>query len=197
MSKPQPRRVDRAGARGRAFLDGGARFIQLRAKQLPSGAFLKRRAARGAARASYGAAVVINDRVDIARWPGPLACMSGRTISSRRWRAKSWGLPPSLVSPRIRSRRWTPRFTRPVTYIAIGPVFGTRSKATGYDAVGLDLVAQTAARAGSVPVVAIGGITLDTASRVISGRRVERCRDRRSAGQWRPAGACCRLSAGA
>jgi thiamine-phosphate pyrophosphorylase len=53
----------------------------------------------------------------------------------------------------------------PVDYIAIGPVFGTSTKDTGYGAVGLELVTR-AARSGR-PVVAIGGITLDTAKAVL------------------------------
>jgi thiamine-phosphate pyrophosphorylase len=48
--------------------------------------------------------------------------------------------------------------TAPVSYIAVGPVFGTSTKATGYDAVGLDLVRRAAATA--IDVVAIGGVTL-------------------------------------
>jgi thiamine-phosphate pyrophosphorylase len=56
----------------------------------------------------------------------------------------------------------------PVSYVAIGPVFGTTSKDTGYDPIGLELVATAAKLAGSIPVVAIGGITLENASSVIS-----------------------------
>lgn len=56
--------------------------------------------------------------------------------------------------------------TEPVDYIAIGPVFGTATKDTGYDAVGLEMV-RRAATYGR-PVVAIGGITLDTAASVIA-----------------------------
>lgn len=56
----------------------------------------------------------------------------------------------------------------PVTYIAVGPVFGTRTKDTGYHAVGLALVGEASRRAGAVPVVAIGGITLETARQVIA-----------------------------
>lgn len=56
----------------------------------------------------------------------------------------------------------------PVSYIAVGPVFGTRSKDTGYEAVGLDRVTAAARLAGDIPVVAIGGITLDTASAVLA-----------------------------
>ena len=53
----------------------------------------------------------------------------------------------------------------PVDYIAIGPVFGTATKATGYDAVGLAMVRR--ATAYGRPVVAIGGITLETAPAAI------------------------------
>ena len=58
---------------------------------------------------------------------------------------------------------------QPVTYVAVGPVFGTVTKATGYDAVGLEMVRAAAdmARSASLPLVAIGGITLETAASVL------------------------------
>jgi thiamine-phosphate pyrophosphorylase len=46
-------------------------------------------------------------------------------------------------------------------------VFGTRSKDTGYEAVGLDLVREASRRLDGLPLVAIGGITLETARSVI------------------------------
>ena len=51
------------------------------------------------------------------------------------------------------------------TYVAVGPVFGTATKDTGYSARGLDLVRYAAGR-GKL-VVAIGGVTLATAPAVI------------------------------
>jgi thiamine-phosphate pyrophosphorylase len=45
-------------------------------------------------------------------------------------------------------------------YIGFGPVFGTRSKANPDPTVGIETLAAVC-RAVSVPVVAIGGITLD------------------------------------
>jgi thiamine-phosphate pyrophosphorylase len=59
---------------------------------------------------------------------------------------------------------------QPISYLAIGPVFATATKATGYDAVGCGAVEQAAvaARANGLPVVAIGGITLETAARVMT-----------------------------
>ena len=53
----------------------------------------------------------------------------------------------------------------PVDYIAIGPVFPTASKANPDPVVGLDGV-RRARRITTLPVVAIGGITLDNAPRV-------------------------------
>jgi thiamine-phosphate pyrophosphorylase len=46
-------------------------------------------------------------------------------------------------------------------------VFGTRSKDTGYAAVGLELVGNAARLAGELPIVGIGGITLENAGSVI------------------------------
>jgi thiamine-phosphate pyrophosphorylase len=56
----------------------------------------------------------------------------------------------------------------PVSYVAIGPVFGTRTKATGYEPIGLELVSDAARLSGGVPIVAIGGITIGTAPAVIA-----------------------------
>jgi thiamine-phosphate pyrophosphorylase len=50
--------------------------------------------------------------------------------------------------------------------VAVGPVFGTRTKDTGYDAVGLELVTEAARQSDGRPVVAIGGITLERAAAV-------------------------------
>jgi thiamine-phosphate pyrophosphorylase len=59
----------------------------------------------------------------------------------------------------------------PVDYIAVGPLFGTTTKTTGYGAVGTELVSQARAvmmEAGvEAPIVAIGGITIERAPSVI------------------------------
>ena len=57
---------------------------------------------------------------------------------------------------------------QPVSYLAVGPIFDTRTKDTGYVSVGLDGVRRTVAAASGLPVVAIGGITLATAPTVIA-----------------------------
>ena len=53
-----------------------------------------------------------------------------------------------------------------MSYIAVGPVFGTATKDTGYDAVGVELVGRAAA--ASIDVVGIGGVTLDRVPQVMA-----------------------------
>jgi thiamine-phosphate pyrophosphorylase len=57
----------------------------------------------------------------------------------------------------------------PISYVAVGPVFATATKATGYEAIGLGRVRHAAMRvaAKGLPVVAIGGIGLGNARSVI------------------------------
>jgi thiamine-phosphate pyrophosphorylase len=54
----------------------------------------------------------------------------------------------------------------PVDYVAFGPVFGTRSKHSPYQARGLELLARAAAIVAPLPLVAIGGIDADNAAQV-------------------------------
>jgi thiamine-phosphate pyrophosphorylase len=57
----------------------------------------------------------------------------------------------------------------PVNYLSIGPVYPTRTKATSKAAIGVEGVRRLRAEAGTGPVlVAVGGITLETAGAVLA-----------------------------
>jgi thiamine-phosphate pyrophosphorylase len=60
--------------------------------------------------------------------------------------------------------------SEPVSYVAIGPVFDTTTKVTGHDRVGLEMVREAARRtsARGLPLIAIGGITLENAPSVLA-----------------------------
>ena len=167
--------VDVAAAAGwslsdlaQAFLDGGAPLIQVRAKHLPSEALLQLCDLVVELAQPYGTQVIVNDRADVARLSGAAGVHIGQE-----------DLPPAAARA-VMGERGVLGFSthtiaqveaavlEPVDYIAVGPIFGTRTKATGYDAVGLELVAGAARRAQGRPIVAIGGITLDTAPSVIA-----------------------------
>jgi thiamine-phosphate pyrophosphorylase len=150
-----------------AFLAGGATTLQVRAKDLDSGSFLDLcRAIVGLARA-YGASVIVNDRADIARLAGAHGVHVGQEdltpadVRTLLGPDAIVGLSTHTMAQIAQARH------EPISYLAVGPVFGTDTKATGYDAVGLALVEQAVTAAGDVPVVAIGGITIDRARAVL------------------------------
>lgn len=53
-------------------------------------------------------------------------------------------------------------------YVALGPIYETKLKAMRYGVQGLDRIRQWKARIGSLPLVAIGGLTPERAQKVLS-----------------------------
>jgi thiamine-phosphate pyrophosphorylase len=151
----------------RAFLDGGASFLQLRAKQLPSGAFLDLCDVVVRAAAPYRAMVIINDRVDLAVLSGAAGVHVGQDDIAPAAARAQIGSEAVVGYSTHTIDQIDAAIREPITYVAVGPVFGTKTKDTGYEAVGLTLVAAAAQRARGTPIVAIGGITLETAAGVI------------------------------
>jgi thiamine-phosphate diphosphorylase len=153
----------------RSFLSAGVRLIQLRAKTWDSGAFLDLALASVAEASTGGATVVVNDRADIAALSAAPGLHVGQDdltpLDARRIVGDAAWVGLSTHT----EAQWTAALAAPVDYVAIGPVFGTQTKATGYAAVGLATVGRVAAAAGArgLPVVAIGGITLENAVSVI------------------------------
>jgi thiamine-phosphate pyrophosphorylase len=150
-------------ALAQAFFEGGARCVQVRAKTLASGPLLELARATVAAAAPFGAMVIVNDRADVARLAGASGVHVGQDDLSPADARAVLG-PDAIVGF---STHTLDQFTRavgePVSYLAIGPVFGTATKDTGYAAVGLELVERAARLAPACPIVAIGGLTLDNA----------------------------------
>ena len=145
----------------RAFLDGGARLLQLRAKDLPSGAFLDLSDAVVALADEYEARIVVNDRVDVARLSGAAGVHVGQDDLSPAAARAQLG-PAAIIGFSTHTvAQVEAALAEPISYVAVGPVFGTATKDTGYSAVGLDLVSAAARLAGAIPVVAIGGVKLE------------------------------------
>ena len=106
-----------------------------------------------------GAQLVVNDRADIARLSGADGVHVGQDDVSVDEARQILGLSTHTDAQIAAAARTT------ATYIAVGPIYGTATKDTGYTARGLDLV-RMAATTGR-PVVAIGGITLARAPEVL------------------------------
>jgi thiamine-phosphate pyrophosphorylase len=153
----------------RAFLNGGARFLQLRAKSMSGAELLDTASAMVELTHAANAIVVVNDRADMARLAGADGVHVGQDdlapVAVRRIVGGE-----TIVGVSTHSTEQLDAAVRePVSYVAIGPVFGTATKATGYDRVGLEMVHQAATRASArgLPLVAIGGITLQNARSVV------------------------------
>jgi len=153
-----------------ACLDGGAALLQIRAKGWSGQALLDTTAAVVERARSAGAAVIVNDRADIARMAGAAGVHVGQDDLGARAVREIVG-PDALVGLSTHTeRQWSLAVAQPVSYVAVGPVFGTQSKETGYEPLGLELVSQAAACTAShdLPLVAIGGVTLGRARAVIA-----------------------------
>ena len=154
----------------RAFLNAGARILQLRCKSWGSGPFLELAEAIVTDANGAGAAVIVNDRADIAALSNAHGLHVGQEDLAPRDARAVIGDERLLGLSTHTPGQWESAFAEPVCYIAIGPVFGTGTKSTGYDAIGLEVVrrASTAALEHGLPTVAIGGITLENAAPVIA-----------------------------
>jgi thiamine-phosphate pyrophosphorylase len=114
----------------------------------------------------FDARVIVNDRADIARMAGADGVHVGQedlSVDAVRLvvgRAATVG-----VSTHDREQIEAALGTT-ASYVAVGPIFGTSTKDTGYEARGLDLI-RFAAHRGK-PVVGIGGITLERAPSVVA-----------------------------
>ena len=154
-----------------AYLAGGARFIQLRSKHASSGAFLASSADVVERAHKAGAMVILNDRADIAVLSSADGVHVGQEdldpASVRRILGSTAIV--GISTHTLEQARAASRLA--VDYIAVGPIFGTSTKDTGYGAVGTALVGEAAAiiraAGAATPIVAIGGITLERARGVI------------------------------
>lgn len=151
----------------RAALAGGARVVQLRAKRATDVQALAWAQAIRALAHEHGALCFVNDRFDLALAAGADGVHLGQT-----------DLPPSALPASARARLQVGRSTHTldearttrdedVDYVAFGPLFGTTSKHSEYDARGLDALAEVVRIAAPRPVVAIGGIDAARAADVV------------------------------
>jgi len=158
-----------------AVLEGGATFIQLRDKQPSSGARLALADAAVALARRAGARLIVNDRADLARLAGADGVHVGQDDLPVEEARRIVGRDAIVGVSTHDEAQVAAAVATSADYLAVGPIYGTATKDTGYSARGLDLLRRAlrlssgqAAGASAVPVVAIGGITLERAPEVIA-----------------------------
>jgi thiamine-phosphate pyrophosphorylase len=151
-----------------ACLAGGARFLQVRAKHLDGAAFLALAERIVALADAASAIVLVNDRADIARLAQAHGVHVGQDDLAPHQVRSILGDDAIVGLSTHTMAQVEEGLGLHVSYLAIGPVFETRTKSTGYSTVGTARVRDVTHAAGArgLPVVAIGGITLANAREV-------------------------------
>lgn len=137
----------------------GVRWIQLRMKETPPGAWLATAAQVAATCRSHGAVCIINDSVDIALEVGADGAHLGRTDLD--WREARRRLGPSrLLGGTVNYLEEADKAVRSdcLDYVGIGPLRFTRTKKELAPLQGFDGIRALLARLGALPAWAIGGI---------------------------------------
>jgi thiamine-phosphate pyrophosphorylase len=140
-----------------SLIRAGVRVMQLRMKGAATGEIAE--AARGllpACRAS-GVDLIVNDDAEACRASGADGLHVGQGDLAPAEARRIMG-PGKILGVSTHSQsQFEAALHEPVDYIAVGPVYGTASKANPDPAVGLGFVRWAKARADR-PLVAIGGI---------------------------------------
>ena len=152
------------------WLDAGVRLIQLRAKSMSLGPFLELASALAPACRAAGAQFIVNDRADVARLVGASGVHVGQDdltpAEVRRIAPESRLIGLSTHN----DVQIAAGLATPAAYLAMGPVFGTTTKARPDPVVGLEGITRAMARLRGTgrPLVAIGGIDVETAPAVVA-----------------------------
>lgn len=144
------------------FLANGIRFFQVREKTLPPNLLLAQLTGIQRLCAAAEAALIVNDRLDLAMAVGAAGVHLGQEDLPVR-DARRIGGPDLILGISTHSEEeFLIAQDLDVDYVAVGPVFESPTKPGIRKPLGLDRIAALAARKRR-PVVAIGGITPDRA----------------------------------
>ena len=157
----------RVGDLARAYLAGGARLLQIRATDVASGEYLAWCDEIIKDATAVGAQVIVNDRADIAALAGAAGVHLGQCDLSPDIARRVLPAPMMLGLSTHTPVQIDESTTIAIDYVAVGPVYQTNTKDTGYEAVGLDLVTYASRLRPARPIVAIGGITLERVESVM------------------------------
>jgi thiamine-phosphate diphosphorylase len=148
-----------------ALLAGGARVLQLRLKNAPARELLEVARAVRVHTLRAGALLIVNDRPDVARAAGADGVHLGQDdlpVAAARAVLPAGTLVGLSTHDVAQARAGT---AAGADYLGVGPIFPTASKAAALTARGLELVRAVRA-VTPLPLVAIGGITPETAPEV-------------------------------
>ena len=149
------------------LIEGGAEIIQLREKYAaPKDFFESAKKALEIARL-HNVKIIINDRVDIALALKADGVHLGQDDLPPAQARKILGEKAIIGYSTHTLQQAAEAVKFPVNYIAIGPVFQTRTKENPQKTVGLETIKKVREIIGNFPLTAIGGITLENFREVL------------------------------
>jgi thiamine-phosphate pyrophosphorylase len=149
-----------------ALCAGGATLIQLREKVLSPYEFYSQAEEAVRVGHSYDAKVLINDRVDIALAVGADGVHLGQEDLSPAAARSLLGDRAIIGYSTHNAQQAIAALETPIDYAAVGPIFSTKTKQNPDPEVGLSLLREIRKMVGTIPVVAIGGISIENAREV-------------------------------
>lgn len=148
----------------KALIDGGARILQFRHKAPFTRAIFDEAERIASLCAAHRLTFVLNDRADLARILNAALHVGQEDLPPRLAR-RVLGDDLALGYSTHNLKQLREAASEPADYLAIGPIFGTVSKQNPDPMVGLEVLREIVP-ACPVPLVAIGGITLENAQRL-------------------------------
>jgi len=147
---------------------GGATLVQLREKGMPAREFYEQAKAAVDVAVQRGVQLIINDRVDVALAVGAHGVHLGQDDMPPEAARKLLG-PNAVIGYSSHNIEQAIAATKlPIDYLAIGPIFATTTKSDTAPVLGLEGLRAVRQAIGSIPLVAIGGITSANAAGVIA-----------------------------
>jgi thiamine-phosphate pyrophosphorylase len=147
--------------------EAGVKLVQLREKiYAPLKFYSEAKAAMQVAR-EHGVKIIINDRVDLAMALDADGVHLGQEDMPPQAarRILGSGAIIGFSTHNLEQARFAAQL--PVDYVAIGPIFATSTKKSSNRPVGLQELEGVRQAVGSIPLVAIGGITAENMALVL------------------------------
>ncbi|HET9319385.1 MAG TPA: thiamine phosphate synthase [Bryobacteraceae bacterium] len=148
------------------LMGAGARLFQYRNKTAPAREVLQAVQALNVTVRQEGRSFLVNDRPDIARLAGASGVHVGQDDLDAAAARKIVGADAVVGISTHNLEQFRAALETDADYIAVGPIFETRTKAKPDPVVGLALIRE-ARKLTNKPIVAIGGITLERTEDVI------------------------------
>lgn len=151
-------------------VQGGTTLVQYREKDLPPGERLRAVQHLKALLRPYAVPLVVNDSVELCREAGADGVHLGQSDGDPR-RAREQLGPAAIIGLSLENRADLAKFLREglgqvVDYVAVSPVFATTSKVNVGEPLGIEGLKFIKEQV-TIPVVAIGGITLENVAEVV------------------------------